>query len=149
MWEQTDASLCNQAYFWLSGYGAGSPVIAFCWFSPHIWDKRIAAALCSLLRSLDNPFLVELFWLWQDQLGRGAVWVLVPSPPPIKFTHFTKHVIVPELMSDLETVIAHWRQLASYGEPAGAGRATGAIAAQAAATPSCWHRLAEIQGTRC
>lgn len=29
------------------------------------------------------------------------------SPPQIKFTHFTKHVIVPELMSDLEIVIAH------------------------------------------
>lgn len=52
-------------------------------------------------------------------------------------------------MSDLEVVIAHWRQLTSYSESAEAGSATGAIATQAVVTPGCWHRLAEIQGTRC
>lgn len=72
-WEQTDSSLCNQAYFWLSGHGAGSHVVAFCWFHfPPIWDKRIAVVLCNLLRNLDNLFLVELFWLWQA--GRGVTY---------------------------------------------------------------------------
>lgn len=74
MWEQTDSSLCNQAYIWLSGHGAGSRLIAFSWAFPPIWDERIAVMLRSPLRNLDYLLLVELFCLWQDQTGRGATW---------------------------------------------------------------------------
>lgn len=65
-----------------------------------------------------------------------------------KSTHYTNHVIVPELMSDSEILIAYWRQLTSCSRSAETGSATGAVAMQAAVTPGGWHRLAEIQGTR-
>lgn len=106
-------------------------------------DERIALALSSTkLRSLDNPLLMDLFWLSQDQPERVVVWICwvffsLNKIDPLHTACNCSWANVRLADGDFSLEVGHFSQQVTK-----AGSATGGIVAQALqAAGIIWLRL--------